>query len=58
MERLLPDIKEVLGVADDLEDSADELEGRIVTLADRAEPWSVLGEPEPEGERRAVESGE
>lgn len=58
MERLLPDIKEVLGVGDDLEDSADELEGRIVTLADRAEPWSVLGEPEPEGERRAMESGE
>jgi len=33
MERLLPDIAEVLGVSDDTGESADELEGRIVTLA-------------------------
>lgn len=33
MERLLPDIAEVLGVADDTGESPDELEGRIVTLA-------------------------
>lgn len=33
MERLLPDIVEVLGVSDDHGESPDELEGRIVTLA-------------------------
>jgi CRISPR-associated protein Cas1 len=33
MERLLPDIAEVLGVSDDTGESPDELEGRIVTLA-------------------------
>jgi len=33
MERLLPDIAEVLGVSDDNGESPDELEGRIVTLA-------------------------
>ena len=33
MERLLPDIAEVLNAGDDLGESADELEGRIVTLA-------------------------
>jgi CRISPR-associated protein Cas1 len=33
MERLLPDIAEVLDVGDDTGESADEFEGRIVTLA-------------------------
>jgi len=33
MDRLLPDIAEVLGVSDDTGESPDELEGRIVTLA-------------------------
>ena len=33
MERLLPDIAEVLGVSDDTGESPDEFEGRIVTLA-------------------------
>ena len=33
MERILPDIAEVLGVSDDFRESPDELEGRIVTLA-------------------------
>ena len=33
MERLLPDIAEVLSVSDDTGESPDELEGRIVTLA-------------------------
>jgi len=32
MERLLPDIAEVLGVSDDIGESPDELEGRIVAL--------------------------
>jgi CRISPR-associated protein Cas1 len=43
MGRLLPDIKEVLGVTDDLGESPDEFEGRIVTLAAGTEgrciPW-------------------
>jgi CRISPR-associated protein Cas1 len=33
MERILPDIAEVLGVSDDTRESPDELEGRIVTMA-------------------------
>jgi CRISPR-associated protein Cas1 len=33
MERILPDIAEVLGVSNDTEEGADELEGRIITLA-------------------------
>jgi len=33
MERIIPDIAEVLGVSNDIGESADELEGRIVTLA-------------------------
>jgi CRISPR-associated protein Cas1 len=36
MERLLPDITEVLDVGDDYGESAEELEGRIITLAARA----------------------
>jgi CRISPR-associated protein Cas1 len=43
MERLLPDIAEVLGVSDDTGESPDELEGRIVTLAIGAEDWSFPG---------------
>jgi CRISPR-associated protein Cas1 len=43
MNRILPDIAEVLHVADDLGESPDELEGRAVTLADPAPdrdvPW-------------------
>lgn len=46
MDRLLPDIAEVLGVSDDTGESADELEGRIVTLAVGAEDWRLCGEPE------------
>jgi len=45
MERVIPDIAEVLGVSDDSGESADEFEGRIVTLAVGAEDWSVSGEP-------------
>ncbi len=54
MERLLPDIKEVLGAGDDLEESSDEFEGRIVSLADRASDRGVSGESEPEGPGRVV----
>jgi CRISP-associated protein Cas1 len=41
MERLLPDIAEVLGVSDDTGESPDELEGRIVTLAIGTEDGSI-----------------
>ena len=51
MERLLPDIAEVLGVSDDTGESPDELEGRIVTLAVGTEDGSFSWEPERQGER-------
>jgi CRISPR-associated protein Cas1 len=41
MERMLPDIAEVLGAGDDHGESPDELEGRIVTLAVGAEDWDI-----------------
>lgn len=41
MERLLPDIAEVLGVGDDSGESSEELEGRIVPLAIGAENRSL-----------------
>ena len=50
MERLLPDIAEVLGVTDDTGESPDELEGRIVTLAVGAEDGRFSWEPERQGE--------
>ena len=43
MERILPDIAEVLDAGDDLGESPDEFEGRIVTLAVGAEDWGVPG---------------
>ena len=60
MDRILPDIAEVLGNAgDDLGESAGELEGRAVSLADSADDGGIRGEPEPPGEGRALdESGE
>jgi CRISPR-associated protein Cas1 len=50
MERLLPDIAEVLGVSDDTGEGPDELEGRIVTLAAGTEDGSFSWEPERQGE--------
>ena len=44
--RILPDIAEVLDASDDLGEMPDEFEGRIVTLADRAEDGSVPGQSE------------
>ncbi len=49
MERLLPDIAEVLDAGDDSGESPGELEGRAVTLADPAPSRSVRGEPEQAG---------
>jgi CRISP-associated protein Cas1 len=43
MERLLPDIAEVLGVSDDSGENADELEGRIVTLAPGTQDGGISG---------------
>ena len=51
MERVLPDIVEVLGVGDDSGEGADELEGRIVTLAVGADDWDLPREPECQGAR-------
>ena len=51
MERILPDIAEVLHVSDDIGKNADEFEGRIVTLATGAEERDFSGEPECQGAR-------
>jgi CRISPR-associated protein Cas1 len=48
LDRILPDIKEVLGVGDDSGESPEEFEGRAVSLADRGEPGDVPGQPESE----------
>ncbi|MBN2074347.1 MAG: type I-E CRISPR-associated endonuclease Cas1 [Dehalococcoidales bacterium] len=50
MERILPDIAEVLGVSDDTGEGPDEFEGRIVTLAVGTEDGSFSWEPERPGE--------
>lgn len=49
MERVLPDIAEVLDAGNDLGEGPDEFEGRIVTLASGAEDWSIPGEPQRQG---------
>ena len=43
MERLLPDIAEVLGVSDDIGEGPDELEGHIVTLAIGTQDGDIPG---------------
>jgi CRISPR-associated protein Cas1 len=48
MERILPDIAEVLGVSDDPGEAPEEMEGRAVSLADRSPPGDLPGEPQPE----------
>ncbi len=48
MERILPDIAEVLGACDDLGETAPEMEGRAVSLADRGTPGNLPGESKPE----------
>jgi CRISPR-associated protein Cas1 len=57
LQRILPDIAEVLGAPDDLGESPDEFEGRIVTLADRTPDGGLYWEPDSEGPRRAVAEG-
>lgn len=46
VKRILPDIGEVLDASDDLQERPNELEGRAVTLANRAASRSVSWEPE------------
>ncbi len=56
MERILPDIAEVLGHAgDDLGETPGELEGRAVSLAGFPDDGSVPGEPEPSSEGRTLD---
>ena len=48
MDRIIPDIVEVLGAGDDSGETAEELEGRAVSLADRGTPGDLPGESKPE----------
>lgn len=57
MERVIPDIAEVLGVTDDDGESTDEFEGRIVTLAPGADDWDISGQSEWPGQGRTVAEG-
>ncbi len=58
MDRILPDIAEVLDARDDLGEIPGEFEGRAVSLAAGVATGSVRGEPEQTGSRRAVDEGE
>jgi CRISPR-associated protein Cas1 len=58
LERVLPDIAEVLDAGDDLEERPGEFEGRAVSLAVGAGAGGVSGEPERQGPRRVVEDGD
>ncbi|MCD6404578.1 MAG: type I-E CRISPR-associated endonuclease Cas1 [Planctomycetes bacterium] len=58
MKRILPDIAEVLDARDDLGESPGELEGKIITLADRAEVGRVPWEPLGEGQGRTLVDGD
>jgi CRISPR-associated protein Cas1 len=57
MERILPDIAEVLHVADDSGESPEELEGRAVALADRTGDGRLRGESQPAREGGVMEDG-
>lgn len=48
MDRIIPDIAEVLDVSNDLGEAPEELEGRAISLADGTEAGGVPGQPEPE----------
>lgn len=49
LEKVLPDIAEVLDARNDLGESAGELEGRAVSLADRAQEWRIPWESKRPG---------
>jgi len=57
LKRILPDIAEVLDARDDLGECPGELEGRIVTLADRAQVGSVPWEPQCPSQGPTLEYG-
>jgi CRISPR-associated protein Cas1 len=57
MERILPDVAEVLDARDVGGPGDAELEGRAVSLADRGAPWGLSGRADPEGEGRVVGDG-
>jgi CRISPR-associated protein Cas1 len=58
LDRILPDIAEVLDAGDDSGEIAGEYEGRAVSLAPGAEAGDLRGQPEPEGEGGTVEAGD
>jgi len=58
LDRVLPDIAEVLDARDDLGECPGELEGRVVTLADRAQVGSVPWQPDRAGPGRTLGAGE
>lgn len=58
MGRIIPDIAEVLDAGNDLGEIAGEFEGRIVTLADRAQVGSVPWEPQRPGPGGNLENGD
>jgi len=58
MERCIPDIAEVLDDSYDPGENADELAGRIITLAGRAKVGRVPWEPECSGEGPAMATGD
>jgi CRISP-associated protein Cas1 len=57
MDRLLPDIAEVLNAGDDVGEIPGELEGRAVTLAHPDPARGVRGQPDPKSPGRAVDQG-
>jgi CRISPR-associated protein Cas1 len=57
LERILPDIAEVLDAGHDLEERSGELEGRVFSLAGRTGDWPVFGEPDGAHPGRAVADG-
>lgn len=57
MERIIPDIAEVLGVGDVAGQGPDESEGRIVTLDAGAENWGVSWQPEWSSKGRTLDEG-
>jgi CRISPR-associated protein Cas1 len=57
MNRLFPDIQEVLGAGDDLGEGADDAEGRVISLADRAQDWGFPRESDEPSQGEAMGEG-
>jgi CRISPR-associated protein Cas1 len=57
MDRILPDIAEVLDAGDDLGEIPGELEGRAVSLADPVAPGNLPGQPQSPGSGGTVAEG-